>query len=179
MKVRRKGSRHNCEEFMKQIARRSELRSSAHRSPIKFFTFPFRYYKTPERHYESQTMPRKYFRKKHGRGFRYVDDRGYTVKDQKLKAWFGSLVIPPAWTDVEISAKESANLLVTGRDQKGRKQYIYHPDYVTRQEQKKFERLLVFGEKLEMMREKVTADLRKRKLGREKVLAAMVRLMDE
>src|SRR5690606_30330180 len=124
-------------------------------------------------------MPRVYFRKKHGRGFRYVDGQGKTVRDEKLKGWFKSLVIPPAWTEVEISGMKSANLLVTGRDDKGRKQYIYHPDFVRKQNQKKFERLVSFGEKLHHLREVVPSHLRKRGNSREKVLAAMVRLMDE
>lgn len=124
-------------------------------------------------------MPRVYFRKKHGRGFRYVDGQGKTVRDEKLKGWFKSLVIPPAWTEVEISGMKSANLLVTGRDDKGRKQYIYHPDFVRKQNQKKFERLVSFGEKLHHLREVVASHLRKRGNSREKVLAAMVRLMDE
>lgn len=124
-------------------------------------------------------MPKKYYRKKHGRGFRYEDEKGHTVKDEKLKQWFRSLVIPPAWTDVEISAKKSADLLVTGRDQKGRKQYIYHPDFVEKQNQQKFQRLIAFGEKLHQLREEVAGHLRKRGNSKEKVLAAMVRLMDE
>ena len=70
-----------------------------------------------------------YYRKKHGKGFTYQDKKGNTIRDQKLKNWFESLVIPPAWTEVEISAKKSADLLVTGRDDKGRKQYNYNPKF--------------------------------------------------
>ncbi|MBY5959095.1 hypothetical protein KUV50_13165 [Membranicola marinus] len=120
-----------------------------------------------------------YHRKKHGRGFRYVDENGKTIRDDNLKEWFKSLVIPPAWTEVEISEKKSADLLVTGRDGDGRKQYIYHPDYVEKQNQKKFDRITEFGERLETMRRVTGQHLRKRKMTREKVLAAMVRLMDE
>ena len=124
-------------------------------------------------------MTKKYYRKKHGRGFRYVDGNGKTVRDEKLKEWFRSLVIPPAWTDVEISGVKSADLLATGRDVKGRKQYIYHPDFVAHQNTQKFNRIVAFGEKLASMREVTEGHLRKREMSREKVLAAMVRLMDE
>lgn len=120
-----------------------------------------------------------YYRKKHGRGFRYETETGQTIKDEKLKEWFKSLVIPPAWTEVEISEKKSADLLVTGRDTAGRKQYIYHPDYIEQRNQQKFERIIDFADQLETMRRVTGQHLRKRKMSREKVLAAMVRLMDE
>lgn len=119
-----------------------------------------------------------YYRKKHGKGFRYLDASGQTVKDANLKAWFKSLVIPPAWTDVEISNKKGAKILVTGRDDKGRKQYIYNPKFRQRQEQYKFDRILEFADQLERTRRVTGQHLRKRTLGREKVLACMVRLLE-
>ena len=63
-----------------------------------------------------------YYRKKHGRGFTYQTEKGKTIKDVKLRAYFDSLVIPPAWTAVEINEDKAADLLVTGRDAKNRKQ---------------------------------------------------------
>src|SRR5690606_11267563 len=119
-----------------------------------------------------------YYRKKHGKGFRYLDASGQTVNDANLKAWFKSLVIPPAWTDVEISNKKGAKILVTGRDDKGRKQYIYNPKFRKRQEQYKFDRILEFADQLERTRRVTGQHLRKRTLGREKVLACMVRLLE-
>src|SRR5690606_16368718 len=120
-----------------------------------------------------------YHRKKHGRGFRFVDEKGNTIRDEKLKEWFNSLVIPPAWTEVEISEKKSADLLVTGRDDKGRKQYIYHPHFIDQRNQQKFERIIAFADQLETMRRITGQHLRKRSMTKEKVLATMVRLMDE
>lgn len=120
-----------------------------------------------------------YYRKKHGRGFRYENEKGATIKDEKLKAWFKSLVIPPAWTEVEISQKKSSDLMVTGRDADGKKQYIYHPDYIEKQNQEKFERITDFADRLATMRRVTGQHLRKQKMTREKVLAAMVRLLDE
>lgn len=119
-----------------------------------------------------------YYRKKHGRGFKYVDDSNTTIKDKALKKWFKSLVIPPAWTDVEISEKKSAKILATGRDEKKRKQYIYNSKYTEKRNQKKFDRILEFADQLEHMRRVTGQHLRKRKLSKEKVLACMVRLME-
>lgn len=119
-----------------------------------------------------------YYRKKHGKGFRYVDGSGTTVTDKDLKEWFKSLVIPPAWTDVEIDSKKSAKILVTGRDDKDRKQYIYNPKFRKQQDQAKFDRILDFADQLEHMRRVTGQHLRKRTLTKEKVLACMVRLLE-
>ncbi|WP_313114787.1 DNA topoisomerase IB [Aequorivita sediminis] len=119
-----------------------------------------------------------YYRKKHGRGFTYKDENGKTVKDKDLRNWIKSLVIPPAWTDVEISEDKDADLLVTGRDDKERKQYIYHPNYRERQTAEKFDRIVDFADRLEHMRRVTGQHLRKQKLNREKVLATMLRLLE-
>ena len=119
-----------------------------------------------------------YYRKKHGIGFKYVNGSGDTIKDKKLKKWFKSLVIPPAWTEVEINTKKNAKILVTGRDEKQRKQYIYNPKYRKKKEQEKFDRILSFANQLETMRRVTGQHLRKKKPTREKVLACMVRLLE-
>ncbi|MDW5290326.1 DNA topoisomerase IB [Formosa sp. PL04] len=119
-----------------------------------------------------------YYRKKHGKGFRYVDDSNITIKDKTIKSWFKSLVIPPAWTEVEIDSKKNAKILATGRDEKHRKQYIYNPKYRAQQDQEKFDRILKFADQLEHMRRVTGQHLRKRKLTKEKVLACMVRLLE-
>ncbi len=119
-----------------------------------------------------------YYRKRHGKGFTYKDKNGKTIKDKEVRAWIESLVIPPAWTNVEISENRKADLLVTGRDDKDRKQYIYHPKYRERQNQKKFDRIVDFASQLEHMRRVTGQHLRKRKLNREKVMATMVRLLE-
>lgn len=119
-----------------------------------------------------------YYRKRHGKGFTYQDEQGNTIKDKKLRAYFEGLVIPPAWQEVEINENKKSDLLVTGRDEKGKKQYIYHPDYVQQRQQRKYDRILRFAEKLEHMRRVTGQHLRHRKPTREKVLACMVRLLD-
>lgn len=119
-----------------------------------------------------------YYRKKHGKGFTFKDENGKTIKDKEVRAWIKSLVIPPAWTEVEIEENRKSDLLVTGRDAKDRKQYIYNPKYTEKQNSKKFNRIIDFADQLEHMRRVTGQHLRKRKLNREKVLAAMLRLLE-
>lgn len=119
-----------------------------------------------------------YKRIKHGKGFRYTDENKQSITDKELITYFKSLVIPPAWTEVEISEKKGSKILVTGRDDMGRKQYIYNPKFRQKQEQKKFDRIIEFAEQLERMRRVTGQHLRKRKPTREKVLATMVRLLE-
>lgn len=119
-----------------------------------------------------------YYRKKKGKGFSYTDENGKTVTDTDIKTYIKSLVIPPAWKEVEISEKKNSKILVTGRDELGRKQYIYNPKFRQKQEQKKFDRIIEFAEQLERMRRVTGQHMRKRKPTREKVLATMVRLLE-
>lgn len=119
-----------------------------------------------------------YHRKKHGKGFTYKENDGKTIKEKETIGWIKSLVIPPAWTNVEISENKKAYLLVTGRDDKDRKQYIYHPKHTERQNSKKFDRIIDFADQLEHMRRVTGQHLRKRKLNREKVMATMLRLLE-
>ncbi|MBG42654.1 MAG: DNA topoisomerase [Aequorivita sp.] len=119
-----------------------------------------------------------YQRKRHGKGFTYKYKNGKTITDTETRKWIKSLVIPPAWKEVEINENRNADLLVTGRDDKGRKQYIYHPKYTERQNAKKFDRIINFASQLEHMRRVTGQHLRKRKLNREKVMATMVRLLE-
>lgn len=119
-----------------------------------------------------------YQRKRHGKGFTYKYKNGKTITDTETRKWIKSLVIPPAWKEVEINENRNADLLVTGRDDKGRKQYIYHPKYTERQNVKKFDRIINFASQLEHMRRVTGQHLRKRKLNREKVMATMVRLLE-
>lgn len=119
-----------------------------------------------------------YYRKKKGKGLSYTDENGKTVTDTAVKTYLKSLVIPPAWKEVEISEKKNSKILVTGRDEQGRKQYIYNPKFRQKQEQKKFDRIIEFAEQLERMRRVTGQHMRKRKPTREKVLATMVRLLE-
>ena len=89
------------------------------------------------------------------------------------------LVIPPAWTDVWICVDEDGHVQATGRDAAGRKQYRYHDRWQEIRDLDKFEQLAAFGADLDGLRRRVDADLRRRGLTRERVLALVVRLLDE
>jgi len=119
-----------------------------------------------------------YQRLKKGKGFAYTDNTGQNVTDAKLKDFFKSLVIPPAWEKVTINSSTRAKIQATGYDIKGRKQYIYNPKFRKQQDELKFDRIIRFAKQLEHMRRVTGQHLRKRKLGRDKVLATMVRLLE-
>lgn len=117
-------------------------------------------------------------RRRSGTGFRYLDKDGQPVRDPKVLDRIRSLAIPPAWTDVWICPRASGHIQATGRDAKGRKQYRYHPDWSRHAAESKFDRLPAFARKLPRLRERVEADLGKRGVSRDKVLATAVRLLE-
>ena len=93
-------------------------------------------------------------------------------------SYFKALGIPPAWEDVWISPDPDGHLLATGIDARGRKQYRYHPDFRRRRDERKYDRILEFGAALPRLRRRIDADLRRHGLPREKVVAAVVALLD-
>ncbi|WP_312165670.1 DNA topoisomerase IB [Phenylobacterium sp.] len=111
-------------------------------------------------------------------GFAYRDANGEPVTDEATLERIRALVLPPAWTDVWICSRARGHVQATGRDARGRKQYRYHDAWRLAQSQEKFERLIAFGRALPKLRKQVEADLRRRGLPREKVLAAVVALME-
>ena len=118
-------------------------------------------------------------RKRAGSGFRYEAPDGTRVTDAATLLRIKHLVIPPAWTDVWICPNPKGHLQATGRDARGRKVYLYHPRWREVRDAAKYERLAAFGEALPRIRERVEADLRHRGIPREKVLAAVVKLLEE
>jgi DNA topoisomerase IB len=100
------------------------------------------------------------------------------LRDGDVVARIKALVIPPAWTDVWISPDPRGHIQATGRDAAGRKQYLYHEVWRTRQDEQKFDHALEVAERLPELRDRLCADLAGRGLTRERVLAAMVRLLD-
>ncbi|MGQ0761676.1 MAG: DNA topoisomerase IB [Acidobacteriota bacterium] len=110
------------------------------------------------------------------RGFRYQRVDGGKVTSQDL-ARIRTLRIPPAWIEVAINSAASGRVQVVGRDAAGRWQYLYHDSHVRQREQKKFIRLIKFGENLPAMRRAVNRDLRKPGLPRERVLGGIVRIL--
>ncbi len=117
-------------------------------------------------------------RRKAGRGFAYSHPSGRPVRDSATLARIRTLAIPPAWTDVWICSDPDGHLQATGRDARGRRQYRYHPRFRARRDRGKFARLVRFGERLPQIRRQVRTDLRRQGLPREKVLAAVIELLE-
>lgn len=117
-------------------------------------------------------------RRRSGKGFTYLDASGARVTDPATLDRIEKLVIPPAWTDVWICPDPRGHIQATGRDQKARKQYIYHPKWREHRDQAKYDRMAAFGRALPRLRARVEEDLGRRGLPREKVLAAVVRLLE-
>jgi DNA topoisomerase-1 len=117
-------------------------------------------------------------RVKGDKGFAYRDAEGRRVTDEEILARIRRLAIPPAWTAVWICADERGHLQAAGRDARGRKQYRYHPRWRELREADKFDHLLDFGKALPAIRRRVRADLAAPGLTREKVLAAIVQLLE-
>lgn len=111
--------------------------------------------------------------------FRYVGANGRTIADRAELHRIKALVIPPAWKDVWICADPRGHLQATGRDARGRKQYRYHPLWREVRDEVKYGRLLAFAKALPRIRERTGADLRRSGLPREKVLAAVVQLLEK
>ena len=118
-------------------------------------------------------------RRKTKTGFRYTTADGAPVRDPDTLGRIKSLVIPPAWTDVWISPLANGHLQATGRDARGRKQSRYHPKWRETRDETKYERMAHFADALPLIRERVDHDLGLPGLPREKVLATIVRLMEE
>ncbi|OOG53729.1 DNA topoisomerase IB [Rhodanobacter sp. C03] len=118
-------------------------------------------------------------RLRHGKGFGYRDVDGRRINDREELQRIRALAIPPAYVDVWICADPRGHLQATGRDARQRKQYRYHPRWRELRDHGKFDRVLAFGEALPALRRHVRRDLALPGLPREKVLALLVRLLDE
>jgi DNA topoisomerase I len=117
-------------------------------------------------------------RLRRGKSFTYKDAEGRMLRDGATLKRIKSLAIPPAWTNVWICPLADGHLQATGRDQRGRKQYRYHPRWRQVRDEHKFSRMIAFGRALPRIRERVEKDLGRPGLGREKVLATVVRLLE-
>lgn len=117
-------------------------------------------------------------RKRKGRYWAYFDENGERVTDRETIERLNSIALPPAYTDAWFCKDAHGHLQATGIDARGRKQYRYHPDYRARADKKKFESLVDFGHALTRIRARLDEDLCERGLSREKVLAAVVKLLD-
>jgi DNA topoisomerase-1 len=111
-------------------------------------------------------------------GFNYRKPNGDAVTDEKTLDRIRKLAIPPAWTDVWICPRPNGHIQAVGRDQKGRKQYRYHERWREVRDSHKYDRVIAFGRALPRLRRRVDEDLGRRGLPREKVLAAVIRVME-
>lgn len=117
-------------------------------------------------------------RVRRGRGFTYRDAAGRTVAAAAVRERIAALAIPPAWMDVWICDSPDGHLLAVGVDDRGRRQYLYHERWRSLRDQLNFYRLIGFGAALPKIRRDVEIQLRRRTLDADRVLAAMLRIID-
>lgn len=117
-------------------------------------------------------------RVRRGRGFEYRDSEGARVVEDAELARIRALVIPPAWTEVWICARQNGHLQATGVDDAGRRQYLYHPEWHVRAATEKFDRMPALARALPSARRGVTLDLRSGETSRRAALAASFRMLD-
>ena len=127
--------------------------------------------------YSSDAEP-GFTREGDAKAFAYRDPKGEAVRDEKALERIRKLAIPPAWKDVWICTDERGHLQATGRDARGRKQYRYHGAWRETREADKFEHLAEFAQALPAIRRRVRADIALPGLPRQKVLGAIVRLLE-
>ncbi|WP_174291306.1 DNA topoisomerase IB [Sphingomonas bacterium] len=117
-------------------------------------------------------------RRRAGKGWAYTDAAGARIKDRGEIDRINALAIPPAYADVWICADADGHLQATGRDAKGRKQYRYHPRFREIRDGTKYEHMIDFAHALPRIRARVDADMKRRGLSRDKVLATVVHLLE-
>jgi DNA topoisomerase-1 len=117
-------------------------------------------------------------RRRRGRGFAYFDARGRPIRAEEALARIRALAIPPAYREVWICPDPQGHLQATARDARGRKQYRYHPQWQQRRAARKFQRIARLGRRLPAIRRRLARDLKLKNLPRERVLAAVVTLLD-
>lgn len=117
-------------------------------------------------------------RRRAGKGWRYFDTAGLPLKDPAEVVRLNAIALPPAYRDAWFCPAPNGHILATGFDDKGRKQYRYHPDFRAAREAEKFDGCVAFGKLLPLVRQRVEADLAGRALSLERAVASVVRLLD-
>jgi DNA topoisomerase I len=128
-------------------------------------------------HYVDDTRPGISRKLQRGK-FAYFDTAGRRIKDPKEVKRINALAIPPAYQKVWICPDPAGHIQATARDARGRKQYRYNPLWCSVRDADKFGRLLQFGQALPAIRKRVERDLQRKDFGRERLIAAVVRLLD-
>lgn|SRR3990167_7770685 len=117
-------------------------------------------------------------RRRCGRGWAYFDAKGRRIADRAEIARLNAIALPPAYVDTWYCPAPNGHILATGTDAKGRKQYRYHPDFRAERESEKFDRCAAFGHLLPLVRARVSDELERSKLSRDRCIASVVRLLD-
>lgn len=117
-------------------------------------------------------------RKRRGKGFAYYDADGRPLTDPEVLQRITDLVIPPAWKKVWISPHSNGHIQAVGTDAAGRRQYLYHSHWQQERAEEKFDRVLEMSTRLPDFRARIAADLRRKGLSRDRVLALSLRLLD-
>ena len=117
-------------------------------------------------------------RRRRGKGFEYLDDDGRRISEPSVIERIRELAIPPAWEDVWICPYPTGHIQATGVDAAGRKQYRYHDRWRERRDAEKFESMIRFARALGKLRRRVSKDLARPGMPRDKALACAVRLLD-
>lgn len=117
-------------------------------------------------------------RKKAGRGWGYFDPHGKRITDRDEIDRLNAIALPPAYRDAWFCPADNGHILAIGYDDKGRKQYRYHPDFRNHKEGEKFDGCATFGRLLPLIRQRVEDDLASPTLTRERAIASIVRLLD-
>ena len=120
-----------------------------------------------------------YTRKARGDDFEYLDTDAKAIRDEQRLLRIKRLAIPPAWTDVWICPSGNCHVQATGRDTRRRKQYVYHERWREMRDENKYERIVSFGKALPRIRRRVSKDISLPGLPRNKVLAAIVQLLED
>jgi len=119
-----------------------------------------------------------YTRKAKGEDFAWLDTDGKLIRDEQRLLRIKRLAIPPAWTDVWICPASNGHIQATGRDARGRKQYLYHERWREVRDENKYDRIISFGKALPKIRRRIARDLKPLGLPRNKVLATVVQLLE-
>ena len=117
-------------------------------------------------------------RRRAGKGWRYLDAKVKPITDRAEIARLNSIALPPAYRDAWFCPAENGHILATGIDEKGRKQYRYHPEFRAAREAEKFDGCIEFGRMLPLVRARVESDLAAPQVTLERAVASIIRLLD-
>lgn len=117
-------------------------------------------------------------RERKGKAWAYFNPKGERISNRDEIDRLNAIGLPPAYTDAWLCTDANGHLQATGIDARGRKQYRYHLDFTAKRSASKFDGLKEFGKALPKLRRRVERDLKRRKIERDTVLAAIVRLLD-